>query len=81
MPVPFWLAREAAQAVEICPALALTLSREEPPAAVAARPEPPAAVPARPAPPAWLAGSGGSPGDEGIEGLVVTESWISQLGG
>lgn len=31
MPVPFWLEREARQAVEMCPALALTLTAAEPP--------------------------------------------------
>ncbi|HYK68221.1 MAG TPA: NADH-ubiquinone oxidoreductase-F iron-sulfur binding region domain-containing protein [Streptosporangiaceae bacterium] len=43
MPVPFWLSRHAAQAVDMCPALALTLTRPAMPRA--ARP-----VPARPAP-------------------------------
>jgi NADH:ubiquinone oxidoreductase subunit F (NADH-binding)/ferredoxin len=36
-PVPFWLQREAGQAVDMCPALALTLARPEP----AGRPSPP----------------------------------------
>jgi hypothetical protein len=38
MPVPFWLEREAEQAVEMCPALALRLEQ----AAPDARPELPA---------------------------------------
>ena len=39
-PVPFWLARVSSQAVEMCPALALTLTTKE---ARPAIPPPPAA--------------------------------------
>lgn len=38
MPVPFWLAQDAAQAVEMCPALALRLMPSQPPPARAALP-------------------------------------------
>jgi len=38
MPVPFWLERDAAQAVQMCPALALRLEPVGPPAAPAALP-------------------------------------------
>jgi ferredoxin len=79
MPVPSWLAREAAQAVEMCPSLALTLTRS----------------PARPAGPeaglaAGLPGPDGRLGRPGRlafpargdrEDLVVTEAWISQISG
>jgi NADH:ubiquinone oxidoreductase subunit F (NADH-binding)/ferredoxin len=37
MPVPFWLARDAQQAVEMCPALALRLQSPSPPPAVGRR--------------------------------------------
>jgi ferredoxin len=44
MPVPFWLEQDAAQAVQMCPALALRLEPVGPP-------PPPAALPAAGAPP------------------------------
>jgi hypothetical protein len=44
MPVPFWLEQDAAQAVQMCPALALRLEPAGPPPAPAALP--PGAAPA-----------------------------------
>ena len=79
MPVPSWLAREAAQAVEMCPSLALTLTRSP------ARPAGPEAGLAAgpPGPDGRLGGPGRlafpAPGDR--EDLVVTEAWISQISG
>jgi NADH:ubiquinone oxidoreductase subunit F (NADH-binding)/ferredoxin len=64
MPVPPWLEREARQAVEMCPALALRLSAP-------ARPEPPPDSVARPADRRLLAGERGD--------FIVTESWIADL--
>jgi NADH:ubiquinone oxidoreductase subunit F (NADH-binding)/ferredoxin len=76
MPVPPWLAREASQAVEMCPALALRLTR------AAARPEGSTVIKAIQRRAARAAGGPGRTGRlEGQEGLVVTEAWISQLSG
>jgi ferredoxin len=117
VPVPFWLARQAEQAVEMCPALALSLVRDAPPP-----PPGPVAIPT----PRRRAGlrAGGAPALEPgrkalepgrkalepgrkalepgrkavpsgrkaleadrqdpadtVEGLVVTEAWISQISG
>jgi hypothetical protein len=73
MPVPPWLTSQAAQAVEMCPALALRLTTTAAPGASqpARKTAGQAARPSQPAAPAS--------GRE-IEGLVVTEAWIAQLG-
>jgi hypothetical protein len=72
----------------MCPALALRLTTTPAPggARPARRPGGPAALPARPrelpAPaPARPARDGGPDSGREIEGLVVTEAWIAQLGG
>jgi ferredoxin len=73
MPVPPWLTSQAAQAVEMCPALALRLTTS--PAPRGAKPaRKPSGPPALPPPPAPASG-------REIEGMVVTEAWIAQLGG
>jgi NADH:ubiquinone oxidoreductase subunit F (NADH-binding)/ferredoxin len=70
MPVPFWLAGAAEQAVAMCPALALRLT-QPPPAETAASP---AALGSR---------NGRTIGKRGrdLEDLIVTESWIAEISG
>jgi NADH:ubiquinone oxidoreductase subunit F (NADH-binding)/ferredoxin len=117
VPVPFWLARQAEQAVEMCPALALSLVRDAPPpppgpvaiptprrraglrAGGAPALEPPrkglepgrkalepgrrALEPGRKTVPSGrkaLEADRQDPADT-VEGLVVTEAWISQISG
>lgn len=70
IPVPSWLTGEAAQAVEMCPSLALRLSRV-PPGGPGASPVELSPAKAR------LAGKRGRV----LEDLVVTESWIAEIGG
>jgi len=79
VPVPFWLGREAAQAVDMCPALALRLTAAEPvpAAAVGGR------IAARPAPPALPSS------DQAVltgrirrdADLAAATSWLAELGG
>jgi NADH:ubiquinone oxidoreductase subunit F (NADH-binding)/ferredoxin len=76
MPVPAWLMREARQAVEMCPSLALRLARppagdeDEPPLGGAAgRDLGIGAAPARGGKRVWQ------------HDLVVTESWIAEISG
>ena len=70
MPVPFWLADAAGQAVAMCPALALRITR------------PTRSAPAT-SPAAVGAGSSRIIGKRGhdLEDLIVTESWIAEIGG
>jgi NADH:ubiquinone oxidoreductase subunit F (NADH-binding)/ferredoxin len=70
MPVPPWLDREARQAVEMCPALALRLT----PAAAA-----PGAAEAQPG---WLGralGHGHGPAASTVPDLIVSEEWIAEI--
>jgi NADH:ubiquinone oxidoreductase subunit F (NADH-binding)/ferredoxin len=88
VPVPFWLTRDASQAVEMCPALALTLTTSAaspadpawlPPSAPrTAIPAPPQRqqLVARPAPVARTRRGRGQGGD-----MDVTSAWIAELGG
>jgi hypothetical protein len=107
VPVPFWLARQAQQAVEMCPALALSLVQDAPPpppgpvaiptprrraglragGSPALEPprralEPPrkALEPGRKAVPSSHRAAEADPADT-VEGMVVTEAWISQISG
>lgn len=76
MPVPSWLAQQADQAVQMCPALALTLTRAP------ARPANVTAGKARQRQALRAPGRPRRPGtDPYTEGLVVSEDWISQIGG
>ena len=77
VPVPFWLSRDAGQAVDMCPALALRLTTAEQPPAVPVRQI--AARPARPALPAAgppLTGRIRQDAD-----LAAAASWLAELGG
>ncbi len=70
MPVPPWLEREARQAVQMCPALALRL--------IPASPAPMAA----PAQPGWLGRALSQvhgPGADTVPHLVVSEEWIAEI--
>jgi ferredoxin len=82
-PVPFWLGHDARQAVEMCPALALSLT-EAPPAA----PAPPPGLPASPAqrdlsrrPAPVLARPAASKRARRRADLAMTSEWIAALGG
>lgn len=89
MTVPPWLDRDARQAVEMCPALALRLTAAEPPATAGPRPmvgSPPAA--ARPAAlpepePASVSEPEPAKDDRVLTGkivdLAVSEEWIAEL--
>jgi len=88
MPVPPWLTSQAAQAVEMCPALALRLvpvsERKGRGGAWAdeRRRRDGGAPPERGGKaPRIAARERASQGSTAIEGLVVTEAWIAQLGG
>jgi ferredoxin len=71
MPVPAWLGREARQAVQMCPALALRLSPAGP-----ASPAPLAAA----AQPRWLGRAlGHEPAVDTVPDLVVSEEWIAEI--
>jgi NADH:ubiquinone oxidoreductase subunit F (NADH-binding)/ferredoxin len=70
MPVPPWLERDARQAVEMCPALALRLT--------AAGPAPAAATAQR----RWLGGAlshGHNPVADTVPDLIVSEEWIAEI--
>ena len=71
MPVPPWLTRQAGQAVEMCPALALRLTTPLPSGREAALAAPEAALAAPEA--VW--------DDVWDQDLSVTESWIAEIGG
>jgi NADH:ubiquinone oxidoreductase subunit F (NADH-binding)/ferredoxin len=78
MPVPPWLTRQARQAVEMCPALALRLTRAPaPPLASAGPPRSPAVKAARRPAVASVSAQGRA---KVHEGLVVSEAWIRELG-
>lgn len=70
MPVPAWLERQARQAVQMCPALALRLTPAGPgPLAAAAQP-------------GWLGRALGhlpGPAESTVPGLVVSEEWIAEI--
>jgi NADH:ubiquinone oxidoreductase subunit F (NADH-binding)/ferredoxin len=82
VPVPFWLRKDATQAVDMCPALALSLTEDkvEPPAtaAVSALAEPPTPLPfqTRQQPQAVLTGRAWRRAD-----LDAAEAWLAELGG
>jgi NADH:ubiquinone oxidoreductase subunit F (NADH-binding)/ferredoxin len=91
VPVPFWLARDARQAVEMCPALALTLTtqrvRPPAPAAPAALAAParlaigPGESAAHPQLVAYQAQPGASKRDRVRAELATATEWIATLGG
>ena len=64
-PVPPWLERDARQAVEMCPALALRLVPADPAQAVRAR--------------LRRLGAGQAPAAETVPDLVVSEDWIAEI--
>jgi NADH:ubiquinone oxidoreductase subunit F (NADH-binding)/ferredoxin len=82
VPVPFWLRKDATQAVDTCPALALSLTGDEvKPTATAAVSESadlpgPAAVQSRREPQAVLTGRAWRRAD-----LDATQAWLAELGG
>jgi NADH:ubiquinone oxidoreductase subunit F (NADH-binding)/ferredoxin len=88
-PVPFWLARDARQAVEMCPALALRLTTDEPgpvppptpvPRGPARSAVPPGPAPRRP----QLAGRPAPPAtrrDRMRAELAGATAWIAAIGG
>jgi ferredoxin len=75
-PVPFWLSREAKQAVDMCPALALSLTR------VKEDPEPPV-LPARPSVPVVTSRSPNMPAltrrEKEDADLATASAWIATL--
>jgi NADH:ubiquinone oxidoreductase subunit F (NADH-binding)/ferredoxin len=88
-PVPFWLARDASQAVEMCPSLALRLTTQPPEPAVLPLPVPAARPAIGPGPvrpqlvahPAQLpAGKRGRKKAE-LADLDGATAWIAELGG
>ncbi len=90
VPVPFWLIRDATQAVEMCPALALQLARQPaslpdlalPDSARSARPGlGPAGHPARPQLVAHPAQPSKGKRDRMSTDLETTPEWIAAIGG
>jgi NADH:ubiquinone oxidoreductase subunit F (NADH-binding)/ferredoxin len=94
VPVPFWLARNASQAVEMCPALALTLTARPagrsrgigPGAAALTIPDLPAisAAPAagpRRAPPQLMAPPAQTRREKRQADLTTASAWITAIGG
>ncbi len=85
--VPFWLTRDATQAVEMCPALALTLAkapRRQPDLGLpgnARRSLGPAARPAHPQLVAHQAPTPKGKRDQAESDLEMTSEWIATLGG
>ncbi|HTZ91103.1 MAG TPA: NADH-ubiquinone oxidoreductase-F iron-sulfur binding region domain-containing protein [Streptosporangiaceae bacterium] len=81
-PVPFWLSKNATQAVDMCPSLALSLTADQvKPAAAAAvsaaaDPPSPLAVRARQQPQAVLTGRAWRRAD-----LDAAEAWLAEIGG
>jgi NADH:ubiquinone oxidoreductase subunit F (NADH-binding)/ferredoxin len=85
--VPFWLTKDATQAVEMCPALALTLAkapRKQPDLALpetARRSLGPAARTARPQLVAYQAPTSKGKRDQAESDLETTSEWIATIGG
>ena len=84
-PVPFWLAKDARQAVEMCPALALSLTKSPvTPRAVAPAPAPAIGAGPLPARPAIVAQTGPPPKTKKgrlKNDLAVSAAWIATIGG
>jgi NADH:ubiquinone oxidoreductase subunit F (NADH-binding)/ferredoxin len=90
VPVPFWLTRDANQAVAMCPALALTLTRQPASRPLATQREVMRSLPAgrgparRPAHPQLVAHQARLPAskrDQTSSDLETTSEWIAALGG
>jgi NADH:ubiquinone oxidoreductase subunit F (NADH-binding)/ferredoxin len=90
VPVPFWLTRDANQAVAMCPALALTLTRQPASRPLAAQREVMRSLPAgggaapRPAHPQLIAHQAKLPPskrDQASSDLETTSEWIAAIGG
>jgi len=85
--VPFWLRRDATQAVGMCPALALTLSSRAAPAPAAGPPavaDPPVAGPLRPPHPQLVAQPAQLPGSRRARmkaELAGATAWIAAISG